>query len=209
MPTVHTKVEPQIGAVACLSRDHPNTTFRMLGNHPVDDGTVFVLLEAPDLPGEDVTTYFEGDDDVIEYEIIHDAETAVFVRIRIPLPAPHRAGISSGSVPHAALTVRNGWIHGEMTTSMERIQEFVSALREADVRYEVASLTQSDETGAILTERQQTVVETAVEHGYYETPRSCTLDDLADVLDVHRSTAGDVLNRAEGRIITSFVRDSS
>ncbi|HZD42511.1 MAG TPA: helix-turn-helix domain-containing protein [Methanomicrobiales archaeon] len=209
MPTVHTKVKPQIEAIARLSQDHPNTKFRLLGNHPVEDGTVFVLLEAPGVPANVVTAYFEDDSDIIEDEIIHNTEAAVFARIRIPLPAPHRAGLSSGNVPRAALTVRNGWIHGEMTTSMERIQEFISALRESDVQYEVASLTQSDEAGTLLTERQQTVVETAVERGYYETPRECTLEDLAAALDVHRSSAGDVLNRAERRIITSYVRDSS
>ena len=173
-PDVHTKVKPQIEAVARISRDHPKTTFRLLGNHPVDDGTVFVLLEAPNVATEDVIEYLEDDSDIIEHEVIHDAEQATFVRIRIPLPAPHRAGISSGSVPHAALTVRNGWIHGEMTTSMERIREFVLAIREAGVRHEVVSLTHSDEDGTLLTERQQAVVETAVEQGYYETPRGCT-----------------------------------
>nr|WP_241434697.1 helix-turn-helix domain-containing protein [Natrialba asiatica] len=40
----------------------------------------------------------------------------------------------------------------------------------------------------------------AVERGYYETPRNCTLDDLAETFDSHNWAASRLRHRAESRI---------
>ncbi|WP_132058753.1 helix-turn-helix domain-containing protein [Halorussus amylolyticus] len=46
----------------------------------------------------------------------------------------------------------------------------------------------------------------AVERGYYETPREITVEELADELDVPRSTLSYRLRRAEAELATEFVR---
>jgi predicted DNA binding protein len=60
-----------------------------------------------------------------------------------------------------------------------------------------------------LSYEQRTAVEAAVGHGYYETPREISLDDLATELDLPRSTLQYRLQQAEGWIIRQFVRNSS
>ena len=40
---------------------------------------------------------------------------------------------------------------------------------------------------------------------YFEVPRECPLEDLADDLEVDKSTASGVLRRGEGRIVTWFL----
>lgn len=52
-------------------------------------------------------------------------------------------------------------------------------------------------------EQRQALV-TAVEHGYYETPRQTTLDDLADDLDWPRSTLSYRLRQAESKLAKAF-----
>lgn len=51
-----------------------------------------------------------------------------------------------------------------------------------------------------LSPGQREAVETAVEHGYYETPREVTLTELAERVDVPRSTLSYRLRRAEARL---------
>jgi predicted DNA binding protein len=60
-----------------------------------------------------------------------------------------------------------------------------------------------------LPAEQRTAVETAVEYGYYETPRAISLTDLADELDLPRSTLQYRLQQAESWIIERFVRNST
>lgn len=54
---------------------------------------------------------------------------------------------------------------------------------------------------------QRIAVEAAVEHGYYQTPRAISMAELADRLDVPRSTLQYRLQRAESWIVSRFVGD--
>jgi predicted DNA binding protein len=56
-----------------------------------------------------------------------------------------------------------------------------------------------------LPPEQEGALRAAVEHGYYETPRAVDLADLADILDVPRSTLAYRLRRAEAHLAEQHV----
>jgi len=60
-----------------------------------------------------------------------------------------------------------------------------------------ASMTESDGTRDGLSPEQEAALRAAVEHGYYESPRELDVGDLAEHLDVPRSTLTYRLRRAE------------
>jgi predicted DNA binding protein len=62
-----------------------------------------------------------------------------------------------------------------------------------------------DDLFACLTERQQTILETAVELGYYENPRQATQQDIADAVDATAGTVGEHLRKIEHRVFSQFV----
>ncbi len=67
------------------------------------------------------------------------------------------------------------------------------------------SVTHSYDVSGLLTERQREFISEAVERGYYDSPRGCTLVELAETFGVNQSAASGVLHRAEGRIIKEFI----
>lgn len=60
---------------------------------------------------------------------------------------------------------------------------------------------------SVLTDRQRDVLATAVELGYYEVPRTATVEDVAAELDCAPSTASDHLRKAQGRIAHRIVEE--
>ncbi|OLZ41334.1 transcriptional regulator [Natrinema saccharevitans] len=58
-----------------------------------------------------------------------------------------------------------------------------------------------------LAPEQEAALRAAVEHGYYESPREVDVGDLADHLDVPRSTLTYRLRRAEERLAKGYVAD--
>ncbi|WP_435364667.1 helix-turn-helix domain-containing protein [Haloarchaeobius sp. DYHT-AS-18] len=52
-----------------------------------------------------------------------------------------------------------------------------------------------------LTDRQQTILDAAVEVGYYATPRTATIADVAEVADCAESTASEHLRKIEARVM--------
>ncbi|UPM44485.1 helix-turn-helix domain-containing protein [Halocatena salina] len=56
----------------------------------------------------------------------------------------------------------------------------------------------------LLTDRQRRFMIKAVQRGYYDSPRECSLTDLAVTLTVSKSTASRVLHNAEETVIKEF-----
>jgi len=64
----------------------------------------------------------------------------------------------------------------------------------------------ADDLFACLTERQRTVLDAALELGYYENPRQATHEDVAAELGVAPSTVGEHLRKIESRVFAQFAR---
>ncbi|ACV47537.1 MULTISPECIES: helix-turn-helix domain-containing protein [Halomicrobium] len=62
---------------------------------------------------------------------------------------------------------------------------------------------------ACLTDRQQTILETAIELGYYENPREATQAEIADAVDATAGTVGEHLRKIEHRVFSQFVDPDS
>ncbi len=56
-----------------------------------------------------------------------------------------------------------------------------------------------------LSPRQREVLLRAIEHGYYESPRKCNIETLAELDDANVSTVGEHLRRSEAKILAAAV----
>jgi predicted DNA binding protein len=87
----------------------------------------------------------------------------------------------------------------------------VNAELKEGVTLDLQHLSESDtwQSGVLATTRlsqaQREAVQAAVEHGYYATPRECTITELSDRLGVPRSTLQYRLQSAEARLLETFV----
>lgn len=57
---------------------------------------------------------------------------------------------------------------------------------------------------ALLTDRQRAAIEAAVDVGYYEVPRTGTIEDVAARLDCGHSTAGELVRKAESKVVRDY-----
>jgi predicted DNA binding protein len=204
MPTVRMKVEA-FGGLATLSSEYPDAQFTLLTSCDTADGHV-TLVEITGLDYDVARRYFETDPDVRSYEEIHAGERRLVVQFRQGLePAPGRAGRESGNPPPFPMYIQDGWVVIKATVTHERLTRYTAELEEADVAYELLSIRQSSDPHELLTDRQRQFVAAAIERGYYDSPRRCSLTDLADELKVNKATASGILHRAEGAIIKEFM----
>ena len=75
-------------------------------------------------------------------------------------------------------------------------------LRESEIPYRVIS-TRSTGT-RMLTSRQRVVFDSAMNEGYWDSPRRITLSALAELLNVSKSTLSVQLHKIEGVVLNSF-----
>lgn len=208
MPRIQLKLKPPFGQLVRFSNDRPDEEFRILSARPIEEGLLSVL-EAKTSDPEAIIRYFEDSVEVQSYEVLQADQGNLLIQCEISEPAPHRVAQSTGILATFPLIVRNGWMFIELTTTHNRLSEFTSGLEEADVAFEILSITQSVDVMDLLTDRQWQFVTEAVERGYYDSPRECSVVELAATLDVSQSTASGILHRAEERIIKEFVGKSA
>lgn len=205
MPRVRLKVKPP-GGLFAFTEEYPDADFAILSAYPTENELLVILKAAMDTP-EDLIAFFETSTFIRDFELRHSDEEHVVVGYSLPfIPPPIRAIFDAGELPRFPVHIKNGFLFGEMTTSHERISMFKDGLEATGIPFEVISVTQDGTTAAMLTDRQREFVAAALDHGYYDTPRRCTLTELAEKLDVSTATASNVLHRAEEQIIKEFTR---
>lgn len=190
-----------------FTRQYPDATFTILTAFPVaDSGVALAEITADDLDA--VLSDMEAREEITELDLLGRPDSKALVQFETADPLLLVPIKESGALLDLPFEVRDGEVHWEVTASRGRLSELGDQLRLLDIDFVVESVTQLVETDRLLTERQSKLVEAAVEEGYYDTPRNCTLTDLADSVGIAKSTASETLHRAEEKIIKKFAEDS-
>ena len=176
----------------------------------LDDGTG-VMLYALRGDVDRAAELIAGHDDVIDFEVSGEGEGLAYVHfhpnertralldivqqneiiLETPVECIENGGIrftvlGDGGVIQRAI----GDIPPELTLSLDRMGDY------------------HPDTGELfssLTERQQEILEAAVELGYYEVPRRTTHEAIADEVGLSAGTVGEHLRKVEGRVLSALV----
>lgn len=202
MPQATLKIKSN-EALVTLSEQYAKTEFNVLGAWPTD-GKLRVLVETSTIGLPSLKEALSTIPMLTDVEIRHSTAERILFEVSTPTPPPHGAMADSGIVPSFPLRLENGWFVGDITASREQLSAFRDELDAGEIEYQLVQISGIDGAGDALTNRQRDVVELVVEHGYYDSPRRCTLSDLADRLDVNKSVVSRILQRAEGHIITAY-----
>ncbi|WP_160135588.1 helix-turn-helix domain-containing protein [Halococcus salsus] len=190
------------------STEFPKAEFRVLVAQPRDNG-LLAILQVLTADGEPLVRRLADTSEVGSYEVVYRDETMLLVRLTSSVTEPYEVYLESEILPQEPSILRNGRFSVELTDSHERLSVFIDELAAADIPYQILSLSQSYDSNELLTDHQEEFISAAVERGYYDTPRNCTLAELAASFDIHKSAASRLLRRAESRIITKFVAETA
>ena len=111
--------------------------------------------------------------------------------------------------------VRSGTIVISLTVPRhEVLREIIAELQATGATVSVDWLVNGNRSDAVaeidvstITDKQREAMETAMDMGYYETPRGADLGDLADELAVSKSAVSQRLNAAERKLVTAFLAE--
>lgn len=190
------------------STEFPDAEFRLLAGQPRGDG-LREIAEITTPNGDTLVRRFTDAPEIRSSEVVHIDEQMLLIKYRLPVSESYEALLTSGNLPRYPVFLQDGWFSFEVISSQEQLSEYTDELAAAGISYELVSLTQSHDSNGLLTERQWEFITEAVERGYFDTPRDCTLAELAETLDINRSAASKLHHRAESRIIKEFVAEAA
>jgi hypothetical protein len=190
-----------------LTRQYPEATFRILAALSKDEtGVGLAEIESESLDA--LLAEMHDYEDVVELEVLNQTDDTALVQFQTTLPLLLLPARDSGVPLEMPFELTNGTATWELTAPSDCLSELAAQLRAFDISFQIDYLQQKIEQEQLLTETQTELVQTAIEQGYYDTPRTCSLTDLARELDIAKSTASETLHRAEEKIIKQFLGDS-
>ncbi|WP_227356003.1 helix-turn-helix domain-containing protein [Haladaptatus salinisoli] len=210
MPQIQVKLDGTAvdGWLATISTEFPDAEFRLLATQ-LRDTTAFVILEVLTSKGNALIRRFENTPEVDTIEVYHTDERMVLLQFQTSAMKSYDPLRRSKNISIYPTILRDGWFSVELTASHERLSKYTDELAAAGIPYEIVSLVQSHTASEMLTDRQWEFIIEAVERGFYDTPRRCTLAELGDILEIHKSAASRLRHRAESRIIKNFVAQAA
>lgn len=205
MPTATLTVElPENVWVGRLSRQYPEARIRVLAAVAENtSGVVMAELRAANLDA--LLRDIRAAVDVGDLTVLERTETEVLTQIETGSAILLHHAQQSGVPIEMPFTVTDGQTVWELTASHERLSELGTLLADDGIPFTVESINHEVERGELLTDTQLEVLTAAIEEGYYDTPRSCTQTELAEKLDLAKSTCSETLHRAEERIVKQFI----
>ncbi|MFB6195268.1 MAG: helix-turn-helix domain-containing protein [Haloplanus sp.] len=186
-----------------LSRAHPDTRFRVLAATATPEAGVArmeILGNDPDAVCDEIRAY----DSVTDLTVFETGSESTRIQVETTVPLLLTSLQESGVPLEMPFDVSDGEMTLEVTVPQRTLSDLGWTLEEFGIQYTVERIQQEVESDSLLTDRQQWVLDEAIERGYYDTPRGITLVDLAADLDIAKSTCSEILHRAEGRVLKEY-----
>jgi Predicted DNA binding protein len=168
--------------IADVSQEFPSAVFKPLSGYKIEDRVIELGEAISDNP-DAVVTVMRDHPSIETYELLQSDDRHALAKYESTDTDLYEFVEQLGVTIEFLVTVQNGWYEFDLTGTHEEFNEIKAMLEASPLSYELQSLVNSAEADALLTDRQQDVLEAAVREGYFEIRRACTLAELASSLD--------------------------
>lgn len=205
MPTAKLRITlPEQVWIRQISSAHPDAAFRVLAAFPAEETGVGLLeITAEDLPA--VVGAMDDREDIVRLDLQQASEESALVEFETSEPLLLFSVQEAGLPLELPFTIRDGVAEVEVTASRDRLSSFTAQLDAFGMDFDVEYVRELASSESLLTDRQRELLAEAVEAGYYDTPRECSLTELSDRVGVAKSTASETLHRVEEKIVKEYV----
>lgn len=189
-----------------VSTDYPEVKFQLLSAIPgSESGFALTRLVGPTVSG--AIDDLDNHPQISNLSLVEQSDERATVHFETTAPLLFFSSQASEIAIDLPIEIQNGEATVEVSGSREQLADLARWLEQIGLRYQIKHVTERLHESQLLSERQLEVIVVAVEEGYYDTPRRCSLTEIAEHLDIAKSTCSETLHRAEEAIIKRFVED--
>ncbi|PSQ31964.1 helix-turn-helix domain-containing protein [Halobacteriales archaeon SW_8_65_20] len=187
---------------ARLTSEHPAARIRVRTATIGDPATLLADVIAPSLPA--VLAVIAEAAGVRSLDILDRHGERAVCQISVANAGPLETAAAAGTPPAFPFVVADGIIEWELTAPHESLTTLAEELTERGLEFSVEAIRPGDDEETLLTARQRQIVRAALDGGYYEIPRGCSLADVAAATDLSKSTCSETLRRAERQLLRRY-----
>lgn len=187
-----------------LSRRFPDATFKLLAGYRIEETAIElgeIVADDPTAPADALRSH----PSITEFDVLESAERRVLCKYEAT-DTDLYGFVEASSLPvEFPVVARNGWFAFDLTGTRSELDDLRTVLESGPASYELQSVVSTAGSESLVTDRQRELLETAIQSGYYEVPRECTLAELAETVGIDKSTASEILRRGEATVLKWFL----
>ncbi len=191
--------------IADVSRKYPEATFEVLTALPEDERGFGLLRFRSDSVAA-ILADIRSHGTIEDVSVIQETAAAT-IQIVTSKPMLLVAAKRSGIPIEMPVRINDGTATVDVSADHDRLSELGTQLSSMGIDFEVDYIQQRLQPDQLLTDRQRELLQLAVSMGYYDTPRRCTLTELADEIGLAKSTCSETLHRVEEVVMKTFAEE--
>ena len=192
--------------IADVSRKYPEATFEVLTALPEDERGFGLLRFRSDSVAA-ILADIRSHGTIEDVSVIQETTSAATIQIVTSKPMLLVAAKRSGIPIEMPVRINDGTATVDVSADHDRLSELGTQLSSMGIDFEVDYIQQRLQPDQLLTDRQRELLQLAVSMGYYDTPRRCTLTELADEIGLAKSTCSETLHRVEEVVMKTFAEE--
>jgi predicted DNA binding protein len=167
----------------------------------------FFELDAPEEMSDKIIDTMQKSGYISEVEVIRGKGGRILGEVRTHRCTACRCVATSGCHVTSCHTRKDGTVEWVVAAGEAMFRQLLDALEKSQVHFEVISLSRLEDVNA-LTARQETILQIALEKGFFDFPRKIRLREFARTLEVSAATLSEILRRAEKMSLIRDLRQS-
>jgi predicted DNA binding protein len=197
------------GYYSCeITRTLPVRVFLVAINGPVGLGLI-EALDKKEITLQRYVRYMRNSKSILSFEITHASPSLYWTRARHELMGQsiHETILESDCMTRLPIIIQKGHQnHTVLAPSQEAFRTMYDSLVERFTKVRIRKISRSPTEQYLprLTTKQAAAFRTAFEAGYYDIPRTTTLEKLSTPLGIGRVALQERLRRAERAILSQY-----
>lgn len=187
-----------------LNRKHSGLEFNILSAFLIEEHLGSTFFEIKGFRIGEFLKSFKTTVNSSNFQILFESDSFAIINVRTSDPWILNALIKSEILLRYPLKIKNGEILIEALNKRSNIELFLSNLENNSIDYELISIGKYHEV-VLLTKRQEEVMTTAYNTGYYEIPRKISLTDLAGKMKISSSALSELLRRIHRKLVKHYL----
>lgn len=199
---------PQDKWLAKFNKKYPELNFYILSKFLIDDKTGLTLYQ---INGPSVTRFisdFKEKSTKISSQILFEGEELVLLNVKVVDPWILNALVKTELLIIYPILVKAGKIRIEAITDRFKVDHFMTQLEKNGIKATIESIGYYYKS-ALLTGRQNEILNIASKNGYFDIPRRISLTEFAKTLHISKSALSETIRRIYKRLAESYLQSSS
>ncbi|MGQ4875894.1 MAG: helix-turn-helix domain-containing protein [Promethearchaeia archaeon] len=185
----------------------PNLNFKILSKLLLDENIGLTLLQ---IIGSNIRKFLselKTASDLVDYQILFQNENDILLSVKTKDPWILGALIKTQLLLIYPLIVKEGFLQINAIAERKKIDSFLSELENKNIDFQISSIGYYSDN-ALLTKRQEEILDLILRKGYFDIPRRISLTKLAKELNISASALSETIRRISKTILNFYKKQN-